>query len=70
MELVPMYKAFGIDLVKSNGDKSLELPVPATYSVDKKGIIRHAFVNPDYTKRLEPGVIISGLKEINAQEGE
>ena len=34
-----IYKGFGIDLPASNGDQTFELPVPATYIIDRQGII-------------------------------
>ncbi len=64
-ELRPLYKEFGIDLEKSNGDDSFELPVPATFVVDSSGIIVTAFVNADYKQRMEPEEIINALKMIN-----
>jgi len=39
-ELRQIYKGFGIDIQASNGDESYELPIPATYVIDKGGIIR------------------------------
>jgi len=61
-ELRTIYPTFGIDLVDSNGDASFELPFPATYVVDTDGTIIHAFVDADYTKRLEPAEIIKVLR--------
>lgn len=52
--LRPTFKTLGNDLVKSNGDDSFELPIPASLLVDGKGVVRKTFVDPDYTKRLEP----------------
>ncbi|GGA35860.1 peroxiredoxin-like family protein [Okeania sp. KiyG1] len=63
-ELRPIYQSFGIDLPAYNGDKSFELPIPATYVVASDGTIIHAFVNPDYTQRLDPEEIINVLKKV------
>ena len=63
-ELRPIYQSFGIDLPASNGDESFELPIPATYVVATDGTVIHAFVDPDYTKRLDPEEIINVLKKI------
>ena len=63
-ELRPIYKSFGIDLPAENGDDSYELPIPATYVVDSKGIIALSFVDADYTKRLEPQKTIKALEAI------
>ncbi|KAK4934687.1 hypothetical protein LTR10_024105 [Elasticomyces elasticus] len=52
--LRPIFDKFGHDLKKRNGDDSFALPIPATLLVDQKGIVRNTFIEPDYTKRLEP----------------
>jgi len=41
-----------------------ELPIPATYVIDPSGTIRLAFVDADYTKRLEPAAILDALRRI------
>jgi peroxiredoxin len=51
-----------LDLSKFNGDSSNKLPLGATYVVDKKGIIRYAFVDADYRKRAEPSAVVAALK--------
>jgi peroxiredoxin len=57
-----MMKAFKIDLAKTNGDTSDELPLPATFVVDRSGTIRWAFVDADYRKRADPADILAALK--------
>lgn len=63
-ELRPLYRAWGIDLPAANGDESYELPLPATYVIDKAGVIRAAYVNKNYTQRMEPADIIAALKQL------
>ena len=60
--LRPIYTSMGIDIPEHNGDDSFELPVPATYIVGQDKKIRYAFVNVDYTRRLEPDIIIEQLE--------
>ncbi len=60
----PLYESFKIDLPASNGDESFELPVPATYVIDKQGVIRWAHVNLDYKTRAEPDEILTALDEL------
>ncbi len=55
---------FGLDLADYNGKGRYGLPVPATYIIDKKGIIRAAYANTDYTMRMEPKDILSALKKL------
>lgn len=51
-----------------NGNTSAELPIPATYIIDRQGIIRYAYVNPDYKQRANPNEIVMKLKELKNQE--
>lgn len=60
----PIYKQFGIDLAKSNGDDSEELPLAATYVIDSTGTIRYAFLDANYTKRAEPAEVVEALKSL------
>lgn len=62
--LRPIYAAWQLDIPAHNNDDSFELPIPATYIVDTNGTIRYAFVDMDYTRRLEPNIIIEQLKAL------
>jgi len=59
-----IYKNFGIDLPTANGDQSFELPIPATYVVAQNSIIQFAFVDADYTNRLDPESIVAELQKL------
>ena len=54
---------FDWDLIAINGTERVELPIPATYVVDREGVIQYAFVDADYTKRAEPEKILEVLRE-------
>ena len=60
------YLSIGLDIPKFNGDDSFELPVPATYILDRERVIRAAHVHADYKKRMEPSVIVEVLKRLRA----
>jgi len=62
-----LYKSFGADVAAANGDENYELPIAATYVIDRDSIIRHAFVDTDYTRRLEPEEVITVLKRITGR---
>src|SRR5262249_13205717 len=62
--LRPIYKNIGADLPAYNGDESWELPLPGTYVIAKDGTVKLAFVDADYTHRLEPTAIIECLREV------
>ncbi len=53
------------DLHGFNGDESDELPMAATYVIDRDGTVRYAFLNADYRNRAEPAEIIRALKALN-----
>ena len=59
-----IYRNFGIDLPTANGDESFELPIPATYVVAQNGIIAFAFIDADYTNRLDPETIVAELQKL------
>ena len=63
-DLRKVYLQFGLDIPKHNGDDSWTLPLPARYIIDRKGIVRYAEVNVDYTVRPEPEHTIAALKEL------
>ena len=62
VSLRPIYSAWEIDIPDHNGNDHFELPIPATYIIDTDGKIRYVFADMDYTKRLEPDIIIEQLQ--------
>lgn len=46
------------DFVKRHGNDNFEVPVPTNLLVNKDGTIVNVFVEPDYTKRLEPSTAV------------
>lgn len=63
-DLRKIYREFGIDLEKANGDASWTLPMPARYVVDQTRTIRSADVDPDYTRRTEPTETVRTLRAL------
>jgi peroxiredoxin len=61
-----IYRRVFINLPFVNGDPAWELPIPATYVIDRDSTILYANVNPDYTARPEPGEIIQFLSQLPA----
>ena len=60
---------FKLDLAEYNGAGRYVLPVPATYVIDRAGIVRFAFADTDYRKRAEPAAIVEALKGLKAPAG-
>jgi len=61
-ELRPIYTRSGHALPDKNGDDNWILPIPATYVVDRNGVIVLAFIDVDYRNRLEPAEIVAMLE--------
>ncbi len=65
-DFLDTYKAFNHGLADMNGEKgATELPIPATYVLDRSGVIRLAFIDEEYTKRLDPQQILETLRSLN-----
>ena len=65
--LQELYRQFGHPLDLFNGpDGAQHLPVPATFLIDGKGVIRLARVDVDYTRRLDPDDVITALTKLMA----
>lgn len=64
-DLLETYEAFQHGLREINGQEgATELPMPATFVLDRDGVIRLAFVEEDYTQRLDPELIIEELQQL------
>jgi len=56
-----VYQRAFVNLPFVNGDDSWELPVPATYIIDRDGSVIYASAKEDYTERPEPEEILEVL---------
>lgn len=66
-EIKALYlEKFGLNLEKYNGAGRWELPVPATYVLDRDGIVRAGEADPDYTVRMEPAEVVAAIRKIAA----
>jgi peroxiredoxin len=59
-----VFDKFGVDWNKRYGNDQLEVPVPATILVDKDGIVRNSFVNPEYQYRLDPETALHWIDQL------
>jgi peroxiredoxin len=57
-----IYRRAFINLPFTNGDESWELPIPATYILDRDGTVLFASANEDYTERPEPAEMVQRLR--------
>jgi peroxiredoxin len=59
-----LYRRTFVNLPSANGDSSWELPIPATFVIDRHGTILFASTKEDYTDRPEPFDILSTIRSI------
>lgn len=59
-----MYVSLNMDLTEYNGTDQWLLPVTGTFMIDEQSVIRSAYVNPDFTKRMEPEDILRELRKL------
>ena len=64
------HKQVCADLPKFNGTDSWDLPMAGTFLIDQSGTVRLAFVDPDFTRRLDPYVIIARLDKLQGEREE
>lgn len=53
------YQQFGLKVAESNVSGTWELPAPATFVIDRDGVIRYVFADWDYSKRANPDEVIA-----------
>jgi len=58
-----VYRRAFVNLPFTNGDESWELPIPATYILDRGGTVLYSSANEDYTERPEPSEIVGELRK-------
>ncbi|MCL4129106.1 UNVERIFIED_CONTAM: hypothetical protein GTU68_000129 [Idotea baltica] len=59
--IVPIYRD-KLKLGSYNGNDKMELPLAATYVINKTGKISFAFLDADYKKRAEPSDVIAAVE--------
>ena len=60
-----IYQRAFVNLPVVNGDESWELPIPATYIINRDGTVIFASANEDYTERPEPADIVRLLAHVS-----
>ena len=64
---IEKYRDYGIDVGAANGSDEWQLPIPATFVVDKDGIVRYAWTEEDYTKRAPASDVLKTLRELASE---
>jgi len=63
----PAYLALGYPGSLEKGPPRWVLPLPATYVIDRNGIVLLSYVDADYTTRLEPAEIAVALAHLHGR---
>lgn len=63
-ELDEVYRALGADLKSFNGNDSLTLPLASAFVIGQDAVIREAFINVDYSQRVEPEELIAAVGRV------
>ena len=61
-EMQELMTRAGWDVSRSQGTDTWLLPVPATFVVDTKGVVKARFVDPDYRKRMTIEDLLSAMR--------
>ncbi len=56
------YLGFGMNLNERSGGDHRALPAPATFIIGADGKVQFSYVNPDYSVRLAPEVLLAAAK--------
>ncbi len=59
-----LYQRTFVNLPLVNGNDSWELPMPASYIIDRDGTVLHAWADEDYTVRPEPSDLLEFLRKL------
>lgn len=57
-------KTMDVNLAEYNATDRWILPIPSTFMIDESGIIRSAYVNPDFMQRFDPADIVQELRKL------
>jgi peroxiredoxin len=64
-DLSEVYKQrLSLDLAEYNGEGRYVLTVPATFVIDRDGLITAAYADVDYRRRVEPSTIVAALQPL------
>ncbi len=64
-DTVSMYKSkYDIDLEADSGQTHHLLPVPAAFLIGQDGVVRFAYVNPNYRERVDTSVLLAAAEAL------
>ena len=63
-ENIENYREKGRDIPAMNGVDKWELPIPATYVIDRDRVIRYAYVDANHRRRAEPSEVVAAAARL------
>jgi hypothetical protein len=63
-------RGLGYDVGHRHGSTEWMLQIPATFVIDQDGVVRGAFVEPDFTIRQEPSDILNKVRQLGESQVE
>jgi peroxiredoxin len=64
--LLEIYLQLGHPLPAFNGTNDWELPIPASFVINRDGIVQFAEALPDYAYRTDPAEVIAAVRKLTA----
>jgi peroxiredoxin len=55
-------QAGGYDIAPYQGNEAWMLPIPATFIVDRDGVVRARYIDPDYRRRMDLDELLTALR--------
>jgi peroxiredoxin len=65
---VVLYRDYGIDLEEASGEDHHILPVPSVFLIDREGVIRFRYFNPDYKVRIDNDRLLEAARRAAAEQ--
>lgn len=63
-DMASLMSGAGVDLPRYQGNQSWVIPIPATFALDRNGIIVERHVNVDYRERADLDQMINALRQL------
>ena len=65
-EQLKRMRTFGVDLEEESGADHHLLPVPSVFLIDREGMIRFRYFNPDYKVRIDNDRLLEAARRLAA----
>jgi peroxiredoxin len=59
--MLDRYRGYGLDLGLAYGSQAGLMAVPATFLIDRNGVVLYAYADPDFRERADPADVIAAL---------